>query len=548
MEMRFHLNKLALRPIALGIFALSANAHAAITEFSATGTTGTFQAGSSTLSSVSDLSGTGNTYNYNSQFFTPGATGTYTFGTSKANFDTVLIFYSGSYNPASPTTNAVALNDDSRGAQNGRGLVNAGTCATATWCSQVTANLTRGLNYYLVTTTYSAGTPITGIVWYYVDGVAAVGVGGAAPPSSTSVYSSSLAMSNNPALNAARVIDANSNLLNLFSAQSGDPAVSNAASATLPLFTAGASAATRSAMVAINKTIDARNDNNAGRASGDGFLGNKYLWMKLFATRADQDDRDGVAGYKATTYGMVFGSDGNLSPALSIGAAFAYAKSDINGNSAVAPQSANVDIYHLIGYGSYALDARTAINFQADFGQNTNKGRRQIDMTSSIASAHYASNTAHVGTSLSRSYGFGTNTIVTPSARIDYTWIKDKGYTETGADILNLTVGSRTAEALVVGLDTKLAYQLNDQTSLVGNLGVGYDTLNKRNSITAEFAGAPGAAFVTYGMKQEPWLARGGVGAVYKLKNGFEITGRYDLEYRESFLNQTASANLRWAF
>lgn len=530
---------------------LTLNAHAAITEFSQSGTTGTFQAGSSSLSSTANLAGSGNTYNYNSQFFTPGVSGTYTFGTSKANFDTVLIFYSGSFNPASPTTHVVALNDDSSGAQLGRGLVNAGNCASASWCSQLSANLTAGTNYYLVTTTFNAGTPISGTIWYYVDGVGVVGVGGAAapsPPVTTSVFSSSSTQGNNPAFAAARIIDANSNLLNLFSSQVGNQAISNAASQTLPLLTAGTTAATRGAMLGINRIIQAKTDSNTGRASGDGFVGNNTLWMRPFASRADQDDHDGIAGYKAKTYGIVIGTDGNVSRALNIGAAFAYAKSDINGLSSIAPHNADVDIYQLIGYGSYALDARTAIDFQLDYGRNTNDGRRQIAFTSTVASSHYTTNTAHAGISLGRSYGLGADTTLTPSARIDYTWIKDEAYSETGADLLNLNVNSRSTEALVLGLDSKLTHQLNDQTTLVANLGVGYDTINKQNAITSAFAGAPSSAFVTYGMKLDPWLARGGFGAMYKLKNGFEITGRYDFEYRESFLNQTASANLRWAF
>lgn len=536
------------RLTAIGLALITLHANAAVTEFSQSGTTGTFQAGSPNLSGTGDLAGAGNTYNYNTQFFTPTVSGSYTFGTSKADFDTVLVFYTGSFNPAAPTTNVVALNDDSGGAQSGRGLVNAGNCSTPTFCSQLTAPLTAGTNYYLVTTTYNAGTAISGTIWYYVDGVGVVGVGGAAPVSSTSVLSSSSTLGNSPALGAARIIDANSNLLNLFSGQVGNQAVSNAATQTLPLLTGGASAATRGAMLGIHRIIQAKTESNTGRASGEGFVGNGTLWMRPFASRADQDDREGVAGYKSKTYGMVFGTDGNITRALNIGAAFAYAKSDINGLSSIAPHNADIDMYQLIGYGSYALDARTALDFQVDVGRNSNSGRRQIAFTSSVAASSYDTQTAHAGLSLGRSYALGSDTTLTPSARVDYTWIKDSAYSESGAGLLNLNVDRRSTDALLLGLDAKLAHQLNDQTQLLANLGAGYDTLNRQSSITSAFAGAPAASFVTYGMKLDPWLARGGLGAVYKLKNGFEVTGRYDFEYRESFLNQTASANLRWAF
>lgn len=324
--------------------------------------------------------------------------------------------------------------------------------------------------------------------------------------------------------------------------------VSNAASQTLPLLTGGSISAVRTTMNGVNNIVLSRLDHVSGRATGDSFLGDKYFWLKPLASRADQSERDGVAGYKAETYGLVAGVDGTLTPALRVGGAFAYADSDVDSKSSIAPQSNDIRLYQLTGYGSYALDDRSEINFQVDVGQNANKGRRQIALNSSTASSSYDSQTAHLGLGFGRAYPVAASTTLTPFVRADYTWIKDKSYSETGAGALNLNVSDRTAEAFVFTLGSKLAHRLNDQTTLVANLGIGYDAINDRDTVTAAFAGASSAAFVTYGINHSPWIGRAGVGAVYKLKNGFEITGRYDVEYRESFLNQTASATMRWAF
>lgn len=337
-------------------------------------------------------------------------------------------------------------------------------------------------------------------------------------------------------------------VINAFGRLTTERDVSSAASQTLPLLTGGSIAAVQTTMNDVNGIVLSRLDHISGRASGDSFLGDKYVWLKPFASRADQSERDGVAGYKAETSGLVAGVDGTLSPALRVGGAFAYAGSDVNSKSAVAPQSNDISLYQLIGYASYALNDGSEINFQVDVGQNTNKGRRQIDLNSSVASSSYDSQTAHLGLGFGRAYPLAGGTTLTPFVRADYTWIKDNSYSETGAGALNLNVPSRTAEALVFSLRSKLAHELNDQTTLIANLGIGYDTINDRNTITTAFAGASSAAFVTYGIDPSPWTGWAGVGAVYKLKNGFEITGRYDVEFRESFLNQTASATLRWAF
>jgi outer membrane autotransporter protein len=365
-----------------------------------------------------------------------------------------------------------------------------------------------------------------------------------------SVLTSSVNMTNSPAYGAAGVIDANAGLKALFvdAGLSSHGELSGAASQTLPLLTGGSVVAAQDVLRDIGRIVQARLASNSGMSTGDVFEGDKNFWMKPFGSMADQNDRNGVAGYKANTFGLAIGVDGAVTKALRIGGAFAYAKSDINGQSSIAPQSALVDVYHLLGYGSYSIDDRTEINFQAGIGQNENKGRRQIAFTSSLASSDFSSETANVGVGIGRTYRLSTETSVTPSVRLDYTWIKDKAYSETGAGLLNLNVSGRETDALIVGVDGKVAHQLNAQTTLIGNLGVGYDTINKQSAITSAFAGAPTAAFVTYGIDPSPWLARGGMGGVYKTKSGLEITARYDAEYRESFLNQTASVKARWAF
>jgi autotransporter family porin len=372
--------------------------------------------------------------------------------------------------------------------------------------------------------------------------------------STTGVYNAVTSTNNASSTGAAqaldRIITANptGQIASLFLPLTSQQQVSNAVSQTLPLLSGGSTAVTQNTLAGINHIIQARIEANRGLSSGDDFYGDKHVWLKPFGSWANQGDRNGVSGYKANTYGMAIGVDGTLSSAVRLGGAFAYARSNVDGNSTVAPQNTNVDVYQLIGYGSVSLDDRTDVNFQGDIGQNTNSGTRQISFAPSVASSSYKSQTAHIGVGISRAFALNSRTSFTPSVRADYTWIKDNAYSETGAGVLNLNVNSRSTSALVVGVDGKLAHQLNDQTTLIANLGAGYDTINKQNAITSTFAGAPDAAFVTYGLKPSPWLARGGLGVVYQLKSGIELTGRYDVEHRESFLNQTASVKVRWAF
>jgi outer membrane autotransporter protein len=367
-------------------------------------------------------------------------------------------------------------------------------------------------------------------------------------PVTTTVFGSTTALGNTPALNAAQVIDANPNLLNLFSGLNGNQAISNAATQTLPLLTGGGPLALRSALSSFDRIVQARIESNLGLSSGESFLGNRQAWAKPFGSWANQDDSNGVAGFKSRAAGLAVGADGTLSDASRVGVALAYANVNADGNSTVAPTNLKIDLYQLAGYGSYSLDPRTEVNYQADLGNNRNHGLRQIPFTGTAATSSYGSLTAHAGVGLGHTMPLSERTSFTLSGRVDYTLIRDKAYSESGAGVLNLSVASHNTEQLLFSGDGRFAHKLSDATTLLANVGAGYDAAAKQASVTSVFAGAPGASFVAQGISPKPWLVRGGVGFAKDLKNGTQLVARYDAEARQGFTNQTVSVRFRWAF
>lgn len=324
--------------------------------------------------------------------------------------------------------------------------------------------------------------------------------------------------------------------------------VSEAVSQTLPLMTGGMSQAMGNALHSTNRIIQSRQEGQHGRSSGDEFFGDQHAWFKPFGSWANQDNRKGVPGYDANTYGMVFGADAEVSDTNRLGIAFAYAHSNVDSNSNVARQSADVNSYQLAVYGSHNLSDTTDINFQVDIGQHDNKGMRDITFAGTRAKSDYTSWSGHVGAGLSHTYTISDKTSLTPSIRADYTRVRDENYNENGAGALNLRVNSNTTEELVFGVDGKLAHALTDKATLTANLGLGYDVINEQASITSAFAGAPTSSFTTKGMDPSPWLMRGGLGIVGKATETVEVSARYDVEARKDFDNQTASVKVRWSF
>jgi outer membrane autotransporter protein len=326
--------------------------------------------------------------------------------------------------------------------------------------------------------------------------------------------------------------------------------MSNAVSQTLPLFTAGMNLAANSALRGVSNVVRSRQASAQGRSSGDAFYGDEKLWLKPFGSWVEQDDRGGVAGYDANIHGLVIGADAAVSETDRLGLAFAYSRSDIDGNSAVSRQSGVVDSYQLVLFGSHNLDAATSFDYQLDVGHHNNEGQRHINFggLNRTAKADYDSWSAHLGGALSHSLQLSEQTRLTPSVRADYTWINDESYREKGAGALNLNADSRTIEALVLGVGSELAHDLSDRLTLTAKLGVGYDVLNEQASITTAFAGAPSASFTTKGLDPSPWIATGGLELSFQAGEQTQLSVAYDVEGREDFTHQTVSARVRWGF
>ena len=365
-----------------------------------------------------------------------------------------------------------------------------------------------------------------------------------------------------PATGAARVLDSwissgpatgdISTVTTAFGQLETQQQVSQAATQTLPLLSAGGNAAIANLQHQVQTVFQNRMSGLRGLSSGDGELSDGKLWAKAFGSRADQDDHQSVAGYDANSWGLVFGGDGQYNPSTRIGAAFSFAKTAIDGSASVSGTShdANIGSYQLSLYSSHDLEQGSFVDVQFDVGQSNVEGKRHISFggLNRTAKSDYDALFAHAGVALGKTLNLSEATSFTPSVRADYAWVRSESYTETGAGALNLNVDSDTSAEFILGVDGRLNHRLSENARLTASVGVGYDLINDQSSLTSAYAGSPGLSFRTYGQDQSPWLVRGGLGVVINKSGGFEFSLAYDVEGRKDFLNQTASAKAKWAF
>lgn len=339
--------------------------------------------------------------------------------------------------------------------------------------------------------------------------------------------------------------------------------VSRAAAQTLPLLSGGISQSTMGMLSSFNGVVQQRLGNPVSStsgssttyssgSSGDSSWNNRQLWVKPFGSHADQDDHNGAAGFASRTFGIAFGAEGELNANHRLGVAYAYADSRIKGNTALSGtrQRADMESHLLAVYGSLPVRNNLQLDWQADVGRNGIEGARYINFGSMdrTATSNYTSYSAHAGAALSKALAVNDATSLMPGLRIDYTWLRDPAYRESGADALNLDVERDTTQALVLTAEGRLRHRLSERSWLNANVGVGYDALNERTSINSTYAGAPGQSFTTTGSDRSPWTVKGGIG--YTLQTGYDtqISLRYDVEGRKSYVNQSASLRASWAF
>jgi autotransporter family porin len=329
-------------------------------------------------------------------------------------------------------------------------------------------------------------------------------------------------------------------------------AVKRAVTQTLPGLNSGVTEASKGVLNSINRLLQNRQSGGGSGLSGGDDFSNRAAWLKPFGSRADQDDKDGVSGFNAKTWGMAGGIEGDLSQSTRLGVAYAYANSKVDGNATLSGTQQHVDIEaHVLAlYGTTELSNGMALGFQGDIGQNSNDGTRHINFggLNRTATSDYKTYTAHAGISLAKALAINERTSFTPTIRADYTLLRDDSYSEQGAGALSLDVAKHSSDAFVLGADARISHTLSERNRIEGYAGIGYDTINKPGNVVSSYAGTPGQVFGTQGIEHSPWLFASGVGYVHNTVGGTEISVRYDVEGRSDYLNQSASVKAKWAF
>jgi len=264
------------------------------------------------------------------------------------------------------------------------------------------------------------------------------------------------------------------------------------------------------AVTGVNNVIASRQTNTrvafnalgsqSGISTGDD-ANDAVVWAQIFGSSAAQDRVGAVDGYDSDSSGLALGWETDKLGDL-MGLSVSYSDSDVDGKSASASHTDTTAV-QVSAYGTYGKATDWMVGYAA--GDNDTKRTVNFGGLNLTASGTYDSAifTAKVGHAFASSENVGWT--MTPKVDATYTNIDNNGYTETGANNLNLIVASSSNDILTARAGAEFSQRIVDGDAVTiphFNIMAGYDLINDGAETSSTFTGG-GSAFTTKGTDPE---------------------------------------------
>jgi len=265
----------------------------------------------------------------------------------------------------------------------------------------------------------------------------------------------------------------------------------------------------------------------------------------------------GDANSHGLTYnlgGFVAGLDRRFDPGFRAGIATGFNAASLYTQG--MPGYGNSNTVQVALYGEYLADA-LYLDALAGYAHSDNRMNRPIVIPGLPFRAAYGNTTANTffgqleaGYKLVIAPSFGG--FVTPFARLQASTSTQAGFSETGADSLDLTIAQQTTNSLRTVLGAQLGAGLDapwrEKLKLVLRLGWSHEFADTTRPVTASFAGAPALGFTTFGASAPRDGVVLGLGANTAIAERTSLYFRYDGDLAGANTNHILSAGVRYVW
>ena len=317
--------------------------------------------------------------------------------------------------------------------------------------------------------------------------------------------------------------------------------VAKLASQLTPEINGGATRAATTSQSLISGVTGSRTSSIRGASSGEGFK-DAGVWVQSLYSDATQGQRDGVAGYNAYRHGVAVGADGKLNENLTVGLAYSFINTDVNGKNG---NKTEVDSHAFTLYSGFEL-GNYFVDSSLTYGFNDNQGKRSIAGTR--AKSDYDSDLLGLNLVGGYTYHVTPQTLIEPRLAARYSQVNIDGYREKNSSAA-LKVEDQRYEAIELGAGVRVA----------GSFVLGAGTLEPQAKLMAyhDFAADEAKSTSTFLLGSTPFVTSGakavrdsyeaGVGVDYKL-GAITLGLNYDYIGKSDFDADVFSAKVRYDF
>lgn len=291
----------------------------------------------------------------------------------------------------------------------------------------------------------------------------------------------------------------------------------------------------------------------SGVATGES-ASDTALWGQAFGGKATQDQHDGTSGYSANYNGLLFGSDHQINDAWRVGGLISYANTSVDGRDDNAGSSVNLKSYGLIPYASYTADD-WYLNLSGGVVQHKYNTRRLINFTgvNGVANGDYNGLQSVLATQVGYPIRLDEQTVLTPIAGLNYSRLKQDGYTESGGAGAALSVKSSKSYSLTSDLGAKLERSFDTSYGRIEpsvQLTWRHENRDTRLRSVANYAIDTSGSTTFTARSSIPNSDTGimALAATLTSQDNLSVAARYTVEAATGYMAQTAEVRLRYEF
>lgn len=295
----------------------------------------------------------------------------------------------------------------------------------------------------------------------------------------------------------------------------------------------------------------------SGLNAGDGSENQERFWTQGFGTYAEQELRESIQGFSATTGGVAFGVDKRVQDDVVFGLAYSYSYTTVDGSN--SNNETKVQGHQATLYGSHDLDRNifqtdgVFVDGQLSYGYNDYEGERHIKVGAVSRRADSDYDGAQISTKfdLGKTFNLPGEFRFTPTAGISYSHVSIEEYTETNAGASSLKLKEQDYDILNLNLKTKLSRTFQvaglDLTPEM-HIGYSYEVIHDQIQTTANLTGG-GDSFISTGFKPANHTYLGGVGVTWGTGTmPVDVTVTYDATIKDDFVGHSGLIKGLWRF